>query len=205
MSVETFSSGCPLCSATISSIPRLSAIASRAWISMSLACPSKPPRSWWIRIFAFGSAIRLPFTPAASRSAPSDIAIPTEMVVDRGLDELHRVVDREAGVDRAAGAVDVERDVLVGVVGLEMEQLGDRQVGELVVDRRAEEDDPLVEEARVDVEGALAVYGLLDHHRDQRAHRFPPAFQAFVLRLQASHQVALVSLLELLALELHRA
>ena len=30
-----------------------------------------------------------------------------------GLDELHRVVDREAGVDGAAGRVDVERDVLV--------------------------------------------------------------------------------------------
>jgi hypothetical protein len=30
-----------------------------------------------------------------------------------------------------------------------MEQLGDRQVGDLIVDRGAEEDDPLVEEARV--------------------------------------------------------
>jgi hypothetical protein len=52
-----------------------------------------------------------------------------------------------------------------------MEQFRDRQVGELVVDRRAEEDDPLVEEARIDVEGALAVHGLLDHHRNQRAHK----------------------------------
>ena len=52
---------------------------------MSLACPSKPPQSWWMRIFAFGSAIRLPFAPAASRSAPRDIAIPTEMVVIAGL------------------------------------------------------------------------------------------------------------------------
>ena len=33
-----------------------------------------------------------------------------------------------------------------------------------------EEDDPLVQEARVDVEGALAARRLLDHHRDQRAH-----------------------------------
>src|SRR6185436_17212468 len=30
----------------------------------------------------------------------------------------------------------------------------------------AEEDDPLVEQARVDVERALAARGLLDHHRD---------------------------------------
>jgi hypothetical protein len=33
--------------------------------------PSKPPESWWMRILAFGSAIRLPFAPAVSRSAPS--------------------------------------------------------------------------------------------------------------------------------------
>jgi hypothetical protein len=52
-----------------------------------------------------------------------------------------------------------------------MEQLGDRQVGDLVVDRRPQEDDPLAKEARVDVEGALTVHGLLDHHRNLRAHR----------------------------------
>jgi hypothetical protein len=52
---------------------------------MSLACPSKPPQSWWMRIFAFGSAVRFPFAPAASSSAPSDIAIPTQVVVTWGL------------------------------------------------------------------------------------------------------------------------
>src|SRR5947207_9475335 len=52
-----------------------------------------------------------------------------------------------------------------------MEQFGDRQVGDLIVDRRPEEDDPLAEQTRVDVEGALAVHGLLDHHRNLRAQR----------------------------------
>src|SRR5581483_7572726 len=33
-----------------------------------------------------------------------------------------------------------------------------------------EEDDALVQQAGVDVERALATRGLLDHHRDQRAH-----------------------------------
>jgi hypothetical protein len=70
----------------ISSIRRLSAIASRAWISMSAAWPSKPPQSWWIGSFAFGSAIRLPLAPAASSSAPSDIAKPTPIVAISGLD-----------------------------------------------------------------------------------------------------------------------
>src|SRR3954449_5857383 len=63
------------------------------------------------------------------------------------LDELHRVVDRETGVDRATGRVDVDRDVLVRVLGLEVEELGDDQVRDLVVDRGAQEDDALVEEA----------------------------------------------------------
>src|SRR3954468_4373589 len=88
-----------------------------------------------------------------------------------GLDELHRVVDREAGVDGSARRVDVERDVLVGVVRLEVEELGDDQVRDLVGHGRAEEDDPLVEEARVDVEGALPAGGLLDDHRYEWAHR----------------------------------
>jgi hypothetical protein len=42
-----------------------------------------------------------------------------------------------------------------------MEQFGDGQVRDLIVDRRAEEDDPLVEETRVDVEGALTLGGLI--------------------------------------------
>src|SRR3954451_18970261 len=87
-----------------------------------------------------------------------------------GLDELHRVVDREPVVDRAPRRVDVDRDVLVGILGLQVQELRDDQVGDLVVDGRAEKDDPLVEQAGVDVERALASRGLLDHHRDQRAH-----------------------------------
>src|SRR3712207_8505582 len=45
--------------------------------------------------------------------------------------------------------------------------LGDDEVRDLVVDRRAEEDDPLVEQPRVDVERALATAVLLDDHRDE--------------------------------------
>src|SRR5919197_5526516 len=99
-----------------------------------------------------------------------------------GLDELHRVVDREAVVHGAARRVDVDRDVLVRVLGLEMEELGDDQVGDLVVDGCSEKDDALVQESRVDVERALAARGLLDHHRDQRAHVFSllPGVQSFV-------------------------
>ncbi len=48
-----------------------------------------------------------------------------------------------------------------------MKQLSDGQVRDRVVDRRAEEDDPLVQQAAVDVELALATRGPFNHHRDQ--------------------------------------
>ena len=107
-----------------------------------------------------------------------------------GLDELHRVVDRQARVGGAAGRVDVEADVLVRIVGLEVEQLGDDQVGEVLGHLLAEEDDPLRQQAAVDVEGALAASGLFDDHRDQWHMRLSfsvPAKLALVLR---NHLVA---------------
>ena len=80
------------------------------------------------------------------------------------------------------GRVDVDRDVLVRVLGLQVEELGDDEVRDLVVDRRAEEDDPLVEQTRVDVERALAARRLLDHHRNQGAHSVSllPGVHSFV-------------------------
>src|SRR5215204_1676570 len=83
-------------------------------------------------------------------------------------DELHRVVDAQPGVDVTARAIDVERDVGLGVGRLEVQQLGDDEVGDLVVDGRAEEDHALGEQARVDVERALAASVALDDHGDER-------------------------------------
>src|SRR4051812_38473953 len=70
---------------------------------------------------------------------------------DVGGDELDRVVDGHHGGYPAARRVDVERDVLVEVVGLQAEQLGDDIVGRGVVDGSAEEDDPLAEQLGVRV------------------------------------------------------
>ena len=144
---------------------------------MSVACPWKPPDTWWIRILAVRQrhALSLRARREQQRAHAHRDADADRLHV--GLDELHRVVDREAGVHRAARRVDVDRDVLVGVLGLEVEELGDDEVRDLVVDRRAEEDDALVEQARVDVERALSARGLLDHHRDQRAHAQAPCFR----------------------------
>jgi hypothetical protein len=115
-----------------------------------------------MRIRLLGRAKRLPLAPAVRSSDRHSHADR----LDLGLDELHRVVDRQPGVDPAAGGVDVDRDVLVGILGLEMQELGDDQVGDLLVDGRAQEDDPLVQEAAVDVELALATGGALDDHGD---------------------------------------
>src|SRR5437773_1197114 len=82
-------------------------------------------------------------------------------------DVLHRVVDREARGDVAAGAVDVERDLLFGVLGLQEQQLRHHEVGDLVVDRSADEDDPVLQQPGVDVERALTPTGVLDDHRDE--------------------------------------
>src|SRR4029077_10528092 len=73
-----------------------------------------------------------------------------------------------ARIDDSARGVDVERDLLVGVLGLEVDDLRNDQIRDLVVDRRAEEDDSLAEQAGVDVEAPLAAGTLLDNHRDHR-------------------------------------
>src|SRR3954471_9066469 len=109
----------------------------------------------------------LAFAPAGEQQRAHRHRHPEADGRDVGLDELHRVVDRQPGVDLASRGVDVEADVLVGVFGLQVQQLGDDEVGDLVVDGRADEHDPLVEQARVDVEGALAAGALLDDHRDE--------------------------------------
>src|SRR5690606_1253871 len=83
-----------------------------------------------------------------------------------GADVLHRVVDGEQRSDGATGRVDVEEDVLVRIIRLQVEQLRHDQVGHRVVDRRAEEDDPVLEQAAVDVEVALASTRLLEDGGD---------------------------------------
>ena len=51
-----------------------------AWIWISVAWPWAPPEGWWIMISAWGSALRLPFAPAASRNAPIEAAMPMHSV-----------------------------------------------------------------------------------------------------------------------------
>ena len=61
------------------------------------------------------------------------------------LNELHRVVNREQSRDVATRTVDVDVDVFIGVFTLEVNQLCADQVGDGVVDRRANEKNVLFE------------------------------------------------------------
>ena len=49
------------------------------------------------------------------------------------------------------GRVDVDVDVLLPVLHLEEEQLGDDRIRHVVIDRRAEEDDAILQQPRIDV------------------------------------------------------
>ena len=144
---------------------------------MSVACPCTPPSGWWIMMRACGSAKRLPLAPAASSSAPMRRRLAHADGGDGRLDVLHRVVDRHARGHRAARRVDVEVDVLVRVLRLQEQHLRDDEVGDLVLDVGRQEDDPLLEQPREDVERPLAAGRLLDHHRNQ-THRTSPGCHA---------------------------
>ena len=60
------------------------------------------------------------------------------------------------------GRVDVQVDVGLGIVGLQEQHLGDDRVGHLVVHLRAQKDDPVLEQAAVDVVDPLFAAALFD-------------------------------------------
>ena len=78
------------------------------------------------------------------------------------LDVLHRVVDGKTGRDNAAGAVDIELNILIGVLRLQIEHLGDDQGGRRVVDLLGKDDDTVIQQAGIDVIRPFAAAGLFD-------------------------------------------
>ena len=86
---------------------------------------------------------------------------------DIGPHEAHRVQNRQTGRDRAARRVDVNRDVPLGVLRLQEQQLRDDQVRNRVIDRRTQKDDVFFQQTRIDIVCAFTPGGLLDYHGDQ--------------------------------------
>ena len=106
-----------------------------------------------------------PWRPPRGAPRPSTRPCRGTSCVTGRADVLHGVVDREAARHHAAGAVDVEHDLLVGILALQEEKLGDDDVGDVVVDLGAEEDDAVLEQAAEDVPVALAAVRRLDDRR----------------------------------------
>jgi hypothetical protein len=83
------------------------------------------------------------------------------------LDEAHGVVDGQPGTDDAAGGIDVDGHVLFRVLGLQEQQLGDGHVGHVVVDRRADENNRVLQQPGIDVVGPFDVPRLFDDHGNE--------------------------------------
>jgi hypothetical protein len=92
-----------------------------------------------------------PRRPAAEQQAAHRRCLPEADGRDGALDVLHGVVDGEPGGDAAAGRVDVQVDRLLGVLGLEEEELGDDRGRGDFFDFAVEADDALFQEPAEDV------------------------------------------------------
>jgi hypothetical protein len=65
---------------------------------------------------------------------------------DIALQKVHRVVNRHAARHDPARRIDVEMDVFFGILHLQIEHLGNDQIGDHVVDRRSEKNNPVFQQ-----------------------------------------------------------
>ena len=77
---------------------------------------------------------------------------------------MHGVVNRKTRSDGAAGRIDVELNVFFRVFSLQEEHLRGSKIGDVIVNRSADEDDVFLEQARINIVSPFAAAGLLDHH-----------------------------------------
>ena len=82
------------------------------------------------------------------------------------LDVLHGIVDGHAVRHGAAGAVDIKLNILIRILGLQIQHLGHYQAGGGGVDLLAQENDPVIQQTGENVVGPLAAVGLLYNIRD---------------------------------------
>ena len=82
-----------------------------------------------------------------------------------GIDQLHRIVNTQPGRHLAAGRIQIQGDVRIGIGRSQEEQLGLDDVGHVVVDRDAEEDDTIHHQAAEDVHRSDIHLAFLDDGR----------------------------------------
>ena len=79
-------------------------------------------------------------------------------------------MDGHTCADGAAGAVDIQADVLIGVLPFQIQQLCHYQTGRSIIDILAQNDDTVVQQTGEDIVGTLPVRRLLDNVRN-KTHR----------------------------------
>ena len=89
---------------------------------------------------------------------------------DVTLDILDGIVDGHTCADGAAGAVDIQADVLTGVLPFQIQQLCHDKAGGGVVDILAQHNDAVVQQTGENIIGTLPVRRLLDNVRN-KTHR----------------------------------
>ena len=87
------------------------------------------------------------------------------------LDVLHGVIDRQTRGHHPAGRIDIERDFFFRIFRFQKQELGTDQGRHPVINGSVQKDNPLTQQARKDVEGALAPARLLDDHGNEVHHR----------------------------------
>src|SRR5215472_16871357 len=81
------------------------------------------------------------------------------------LHKLHCVIYRESRGDRATRRIDIQLNVFLRVFRLQEQHLRGRQVGDVIVDWRADKNDVLFQQPGIDIIRPFAAAGLFDHHR----------------------------------------
>ena len=93
---------------------------------------------------------------------------------DIALDIVHGIVDCHTVRDGAAGAVDVEVNVLLRVLAFQIQQLGNDHTGRGGVDILAQHDNTVIEQSRKNIVAALTASSLFDNIGYKAHGVFPP-------------------------------
>ena len=110
----------------------------------------------------FGKRVTLAFRSGAEQHRAHACGDAHAIGVHVASHELHRVIDRQTRGDGTTRRVDIDVDVLLGVFHLQKQHLRDDKIGDVIVNRSANENDAVFQQPGIDVERALSPAGLLD-------------------------------------------
>ena len=87
----------------------------------------------------FGRRIPFAIGPGGQQQGTHRGRLPHAQGGDIALDILHGIIDGHAGGHRSAGGIDIKGDVLVRIIGLQKQELGDDDIGHVIVHSRCRE------------------------------------------------------------------